>query len=127
MKNVARAWAGFDLLVTGIMALPPTGRWLVDLDSSACRRGSATAPIRPRLFFVCLAGALGVIWALVRLRAPTRDLMLVDVVGRTWVAALIFWFVAVQDLPRSTLLFVASELGGALHQGFALRLDRGGS
>ena len=126
MKNVARAWAGFDLLVTGIMALPPTGRWLVDLIHRLAGE-EVPLPDPTRLFFVCLAGALGVIWALVRLRAPTRDLMLVDVVGRTWVAALIFWFVAVQDLPRSTLLFVASELGGALHQGFALRLDRGGS
>ena len=122
MERIGRGWAGLDFFVTGLLALPPTASVLLDL---IYRISSLTPPAADptRDFFISLAGLLGVIWAWVRLREPKREWILMDTVGRTWVAALILWFVFGAGAPRSLLLFVLTELGGALHQGYALRAE----
>ncbi len=120
MERIARGWAGLDLAVTGIMALPPTAQILL----AVTHRLSGLAAPEPepvRDFFMCLAGLLGVLWALARIRDPKRELILADTVGRIWVAGLILWFVGVQGAPVALLLFVVTEVAGALHQGLALR------
>ena len=71
--------------------------------------------------FVCLMGGLGVAWAVARLVEPVRTLGLVDAVARLWVGALIAYFVLARGAPTVLLLFVATELGGALHQSWVLR------
>jgi len=122
MSRIARGCAALDLVVTGAMALPPSAALLLEV----VYRLSGLAPPPPdptRAFFVCLAGALGVIWALARLREPRRGLVLSDAVGRVWVAGLIAWFVFAAGAPRALLLFVASELPGAIHQAHALRKE----
>ncbi len=120
MKAIARGWAGLDLVVTGAMALPPVAGPLVGLIHQLS--GVAAPPADPlRDFFVCLAGALGVLWALARLYEPRRELVLADTVGRLWVAGLIGWFVFAAGAPGALLLFVATEVAGAAHQASALR------
>lgn len=120
MKRIARGWAGLDLVVTGAMALPPVAGPFIDLIHRVS--GLAEPPTDPlRTFFVCLAGALGVLWALARLHDPRRELVLADTIGRLWVAALIGWFVLAEGAPGVLLLFVVTELAGAAHQAQALR------
>lgn len=124
MKAIARGWAGLDLLVTGAMALPPVAGALIALIYRLS--GEEAPPDDPmRAFFVCLAGALGVLWAWVRLADPRRALVLADTVGRLWVAALIGGFVFGAGAPVALLLFVATELAGAAHQAHALWRDGG--
>jgi hypothetical protein len=124
--GVVRAWAAFDL-VTGLVLLTPPGAHLF-----LALVGAATIPLpgSPRLdpaplgqigmLFCNLAGALVVLWALVRLLRPSRFLGLADVAARIAVALLIAAHVALAGLPWPILAFVLTEVGGALHQGWVL-------
>jgi hypothetical protein len=73
------------------------------------------------LFFANLAGALGVLWALVRLAWPWRQLVRADAIGRCAVAALIGWSIRRGGVTPVLWAFVATELVGAIAQAWALR------
>jgi Zn-finger nucleic acid-binding protein len=127
---VIRAWAGFDLLVTGLLALPPTARAFVEALyalEAALFGGTAAAPELPAVawLFVNLAGALGVLWAGVRLARPEPWLGRADALARCGVAALIAGYVAGGAVPRVLLGFVATELLGAVAQARSLGPSRG--
>ena len=120
-----RACAAFDLAVTGLLALPFTARAFVDAlyALEAALFGAAPgAPALPAVawLFVNLAGALGVLWALVRLARPEPWLARADAVARCGVAALIAGYVAGGAVPRVLLAFVATELLGAAAQASSL-------
>lgn len=127
MNSVAvmRFWAGLDLLVTGILALPPTALWFITslYALNGWLGGTASPPpFDPlHLLFVCLMGGLGVLWALVRLANPLRFLGRADAVARLWVAGLLGYFVVGQNAPVVLALFIATEVLGALHQLWILR------
>lgn len=118
---VIRACAAFDLLVTGLLALPLASRAFVA--ALYALDGAGAAPELPGIawFFVNLAGGLGVLWALVRLLRPEPWLARADAIGRCGVAALIAGYLAAGQLPRVMLAFVATELIGAAAQRWALR------
>jgi hypothetical protein len=124
-SRIVRGWALLDLVVTAPLVLPPTAalfvKLLCALDGLA--GGSTASPAFDALhwFFVCLAGALGVAWAIARLVEPVRPLGRIDAFARLWVSALIAWFVLSRGAPVVLLAFVATELGGAVHQLWALR------
>lgn len=112
-----RAFALFDLVVTGLLAVP----WLSDhvlallltwfgLDGSP--GDHSFDPLM--MAFVNLAGILGVLWNGRRYVAPTVELVRWDMWGRVVVAALLGFYVVAEDLPSILLLFVASELAGAV-------------
>ena len=73
-SRVIRICAGFDLVVTGLFALPFTAPVFVDTLYALDRAlgGPFATPSLSALgwFFANLAGVLGVLWALVRLYAP---------------------------------------------------------
>jgi hypothetical protein len=117
---VIRTCAGFDLAVTSLLALPVTARALLGAVYAA---SGAPAPELPGVawFFVNLAGALGALWALVRLARPEPWLSRADALGRCAVAALIGGHLAAGALPVAMLAFVATELLGAAAQAFVLR------
>jgi hypothetical protein len=121
---VIRACATFDLIATGLLAWPPLARWFIGVlfTVNGFLGGVAEPPPFTALqwFFVTLAGALGVLWAIVRLLRPLRFLALADVIARAWVAGLIVYWVA-HGAPRVLLLFVVSELAGSLAQLRAIR------
>ena len=77
--------AMFDLVVTGLFALQSVAPWFVQTLSwlNGVVGGSSAIPefVTLHWFFVNLAGALGVLWALVRLLEPSHFLSIVDVVG----------------------------------------------
>jgi hypothetical protein len=122
---VIRLCAAFDLLVTGLLALPFTAPAFVAALYEAERAlgGSAQAPALPPLgwLFANLAGALGVLWALVRLARPEPWLARADAAGRCAVAALLGGYLAAGAAPRALALFVATELLGAAAQLWATR------
>jgi hypothetical protein len=118
---VIRACAAFDLLVTGLLALPHVARAFVG--ALYALDGAGAAPELPGVawFFVNLAGVLGVLWALVRLLRPEPWLARADAIGRCGVAALIAGYLAAGEVPRVMLAFVATELLGAAAQRWASR------
>ncbi|HEY8492380.1 MAG TPA: hypothetical protein VIN04_00730 [Myxococcota bacterium] len=116
---VIRACAAFDLVLTGALAAPPLARALF----------AALAPAMPdpgafAWLFVHVTGALGVLWALVRLVRPAPWLGWADAAGRAWVGALLLHAVVTAGVPRVLLLFVVTEWGGSLAQGAVLRAAR---
>lgn len=119
--HVIRACAGFDLIVTGLLALPPSAR--VFVSALYALDGARAVPELPGIawFFVNLAGMLGVLWALARLLRPDAWLARADALGRCAVATLIAGYLAAGALPGVMLAFVASELLGAAAQAWAIR------
>jgi hypothetical protein len=117
--------AGFDLVVTGLLAVPGLERrFLALLEAADAALGFATpwAPFPPlALGFANLAGALGVLWALVRLARPDPFLVRADAIGRCAVAALLTHAIAVRGATPVLWAFVATELAGAAAQAWALR------
>jgi hypothetical protein len=119
-----RIWATVDALVTGPLLIPASALWLVDTLYQLNQLLDDQIPMPEfnglQLFFVCLAGALGALWAMVRLLWPQPQLSLADSLGRLWVAGLISLFVIGHGLPDILWVFVLTELSGALHQGWNL-------
>jgi hypothetical protein len=117
---VTRACAGFDLVVTGLLSLPFTAR--VFVSALYASSGAQSAPELPGIawFFVNLAGALGVLWALVRIAGPEPWLARADALGRCAVATLIAGYLIAGALPALMAAFVASELIGAAAQAWVL-------
>ena len=128
LVGVVRGFAGFDLVVTGCLAVPPFARVLVPwlfAGAGVWEHGSLRVGFEPlHWLFVNLAGVLGVLWALVRLRTPTPELALLDVGGRFAVAALILHATVAWGMAPILHVFVASELGGAVAQYWAVRRAR---
>jgi hypothetical protein len=124
-SKVIRGWAVADLTVSTLFAVPPLAALLLDFLYSLNGRlgGVSVAPsFEPvHWLFVCLMGALGIVWAVARIVEPLRMLGLIDAAARLWVAVLIAYFVFARGAPVVLLLFVATELGGALHQSWLLR------
>lgn len=122
---VIRACAAFDLVVTGLFALPFSARVFVATLYALDRAlgGNLATPQLSELgaFFTNLAGILGVLWALVRLARPERFLARADALARCAVAALIVWYLATESLPEVMWMFVATELGGAAAQWWVTR------
>jgi hypothetical protein len=115
----------FDVALTLPFAIPVVAErvvlWLLDVDHLL---GFATpAPqLEPlALLFMNLMGVIAVVWNWARVRAKTTDLAVMDVPARCVVAALIVFYVAVMRVTPLLLLFVVTELGGAIVQHRALR------
>jgi hypothetical protein len=72
------------------------------------------------LLFMNLMGVLAVVWNWARVRTRTTDLASLDVPARCVVAALILFYVAVMRVTPLLLLFVVTEIAGAVVQRRAL-------
>lgn len=122
---VIRCWAGIDLLVTGLLALPPTALWFIaTLYQFNGLLGETASPppfAAVHLLFVCLMGALGVLWAVVRLLRPEPFLGRADAWARLWVAGMIAYFILGAQAPVILTAFIATEVLGGLHQLWTLR------
>lgn len=128
LARCVRAFAAFDLAVTACLAFPPLARAVLPLlfiGTSERAFPSLAAGFQPlHLFFVNLAGVLGVLWAIARLRTPSPALAWLDVVGRFAVAALILHATRAAGTPPLLHVFVATELAGAFTQYWFLRRTR---
>jgi len=67
-----------------------------------------------------VAGALGVVWALVRIAWPLRRLVASDAVARIGVAALIAYAIQTRGVTPVLWTFVATELIGSAAQAWVL-------
>jgi hypothetical protein len=124
-SRVVRGGGALDLVVCALFVLPPVAATFLRILFAVNGRLGGTAVVPPfeplHWLFVGLTGALGVAWATARLLAPLRTLGRVDAFARLWVTALILYLVFAAGAPPVLLAFVATELGGALHQLWALR------
>ena len=115
-----RFWAIVDSSLSYTLALPPLAQHFISLLYSINGKlgGSPTAPaFTPlQLFFVCLSGTLIGLWCIARYLKPIGLFALIDGWGRVWISLLIVWFVAVEGAPRVLLLFVVTEMLGAIAQ-----------
>ena len=123
-----RRVALFDLSITAPLAVPFVGGWtfrrLLDL-GDALRLPGTTLPLDAHhLLLLNLTGLLAALWNYARLRGPTVELARLDVPARLAVAALIAGYVVFTQASPVLLLFVATELGGAVVQSRALRMER---
>jgi hypothetical protein len=125
MIRVIRTCAAFDLFVTGLLALPITARLFVSMLYTLERAlgGNGQAPELPPIawFFTNLAGALGVLWALVRIARPERWLARADALGRVAVGGLIARYLLAGEVPSLMWAFVATEWAGAAAQAWVTR------
>ncbi|MEO7116004.1 MAG: hypothetical protein ABIZ18_09085 [Caldimonas sp.] len=119
-RRKVRFWAIVDSSLSYTLALPPLAQHFISLLYSINGKlgGSPTAPaFTPlQMFFVCLSGSLIGLWCIARYLKPIGLFALIDGWGRVWVSLLIIWFVAVEGAPRVVLLFVITEMLGAIAQ-----------
>lgn len=119
-RRKVRFWAIVDSSLSYTLALPPLAQHFISLLYSINGKlgGSPTAPaFTPlQMFFVCLSGSLIGLWCIVRYLKPIGLFALIDGWGRVWISLLIVWFVAVEGAPRVLLLFVITEMLGAVAQ-----------
>lgn len=124
-SRVVRGWAVLDLVITALLAIPPLAGVFVNVLyalNGYLGGVSARPPFEPvHWLFVCLAGGLGVTWAVARIALPMRLLGRIDGVARLWVGALLAYFVFARGAPPVLLAFLVTELAGALHQLWSLR------
>ncbi|MBW2241502.1 MAG: hypothetical protein JRH01_05905 [Deltaproteobacteria bacterium] len=109
--------------MTAALAIPPVARGFFELLYRIQGALFETTPL-PSLppvawLFVNIAGVLGVVWAIVRIRRPSTSLALTDAIARCFVAALIVYYVVTTPVPLVFLAFVATEVvGTGLQLGF---------
>jgi hypothetical protein len=119
-RRKVRFWALVDSSVSYTLALPPLAEHFISLLYYVNGKlgGDATAPtFSPmQMFFVCLSGSLVALWCVARYLKPIGLFALIDGWGRVWVSLLIVWFVAVEGAPRVLLLFIITEMVGAIAQ-----------
>jgi hypothetical protein len=118
--RITRAGGLYDLVATGAFATPWSARWLLG-SLAQLPLGGATIPAfdEGQLLFVVLLGTIVTLWSLLRVLAPSRQLLLVDTVGRVFFAT---WMLRAAALgaSRATFAFAALEIAWALVQGWAL-------
>ena len=119
-RRTVRFWALVDSSVSYTLAMPPLAQHFIDLLYVVNGKlgGGAVAPtFTPMaLFFVCLSGSLVAVWCVARYLKPIGAFALVDGWGRVWISLLIVWFVAIEGAPRVLLLFIITEMIGAVAQ-----------
>ena len=119
-RKTVRFWAMVDAAVSYTLALPPLAEHFLSAlyFLNGKLGGDPTVPEFPpiQLFFVCLTGSLVCIWCLARYLKPIGLFALIDGWGRVWISALIIYFVAFAGAPRVLLVFVLTEMAGAVVQ-----------
>ena len=127
-RRKVRFWAIVDSSVSYTLALPPLAEHFVSLLYYLNGRlgGDPTPPsIAPmQMFFVSLSGSLVGLWCIARYIKPIGLFALIDGWGRVWISLLIVWFVAVEGAPRVLLLFIVTEMLGAIAQLYEVYLRK---
>lgn len=123
--RAVRAFALFDLVVTGMLALPiVSGYALAILLSGFGFFGSPADWLHMPLLtmvFCNLAGVLGVLWNGLRFVHPNATIVRMDQWGRIAVAAVLIYYLTMQGAPVALWLFVVTELSGAWAEWRSLR------
>ncbi len=119
-RRKVRFWALVDSSVSYTLALPPLAQHFISLLYYVNGKlgGDAAAPdFTPlQMFFVSLSGSLITLWCVARYLKPIGLFALIDGWGRVWISLLIVWFVVVEGAPRVLLLFIVTEMIGAIAQ-----------
>lgn len=125
-ERIFRGTAWCDLAVTAPFAIPIIAEAVIALIYFIDREiGFATPAIMFEMtplsmMFVHIMGALGVVWAIARLKKSVAELARIDAIARLAVAALILYSIAEGATPV-LWLFVATEIAGSAVQFIVLR------
>jgi hypothetical protein len=119
LARLNRTLACIDLPIVTAMSLPPTAGWLVALiqgTDGLLGLGTPVLAFPPMAWlFLHVGGILGVMWAVLRLARPDDVLITwIDAGGRLASAALIVYCVAFTGATPVLLIFLTSEVGGAV-------------
>ena len=123
-SGIVRLSAWYDLVLTAPFASPWTARWVADglrwLHERGGLFGHALSVDDPHtMLFMNLMGSIVVIWAIVRIRTPTRDLGIADTCGRlafsAWMLHALF-----QGASGVTVGLLVLEILWAVVQGIAV-------
>jgi hypothetical protein len=127
-RRKVRFWAIVDSSLSYTLALPPLAEHFIALlyKINGKLGGTANAPpfTAMQMFFVCLSGSLISLWCVARYLKPIGLFALIDGWGRVWVSLLIVWFVVIEGAPRVLLLFIATEMVGAIAQLYEVYLRK---
>lgn len=120
-EKVIRGVAWLDMTITLPFALPFIAEALISFLRFAdsllgFATPAATFELGPfAMMFVHIMGALGVVWALARIRSPLPELARIDAIARLAVALLIIFAIAQGATPLLSL-FVLTEIVGCMSQ-----------
>lgn len=113
-----RAFALFDLVVTGLLAVPLLSEYVLALLLSGFGVLGSPSQWLPfstlTLVFCNLAGVLGVLWNGLRWMHPQPLIVRMDQWGRVAVAAVLVFYLCFKAAPVVLWLFVITELAGAV-------------
>ena len=119
-RKTVRFWALLDTAVSYPLALPPLAQHFLSglyyLNGKLGGDPSAPAFSPMQLFFVSLSGSLVALWCIARYLKPIGLFALLDGWGRVWISLLIVYYVAVEGAPRVLLVFIVTEMAGAIAQ-----------
>ncbi|RZL38689.1 MAG: hypothetical protein EOP35_05215 [Rubrivivax sp.] len=124
-RHVVRASAVYDLVVTAPFATP----WsfaiaFAQLGAANEALGGQPLPafVPMHMLFAGLMGSVVMVWSVLRLRAPTRQLGRYDAVARALFSLWMAW-AWVQTGEPVLLLFLLPEMSWALVQAWRVRRD----
>lgn len=124
-EKIAKRFALLDLVLVGPMALPGVAHILVGLFILADGAVGFQSPLgqmnEAGMLFVNVVGVLAAMWAVARLKAPTALTMRIDSYARFAVALILIYYWAGLGPSVIFVLFLISEIGGAIVQLAALR------
>ncbi len=115
--KLMRAMTWFDLALCAALAIPfiaPIFIGLLSEVSSLIGSRRLGMPGGFSAFFINLAGLFGVLWNIIMLTSVDRRHHLIDMVARAGVIGLLLWHFLFSNLPPIFLIFVATELIGAV-------------
>jgi hypothetical protein len=123
-RAVLRFGAIYDLLVSLVFATPWTAALILDRLSDlhvwAGFAGQNLPSFDPmHLFFVSLFGTIVSLWAIYRLRQPTREALRLDTLGRIAFSSWMI-FVLFNDGSRVMIAFLLLEVAWAIAQTWGL-------
>jgi hypothetical protein len=114
IRRIILAGAIYDVLVVGLLAIPPLAPLGISILFWADQMLGDTKPLPAmenlHMLFACLFGLWVVAWAVMRFISSELKLVRIDLGLRLAVIAQLLWFVLATDTYRIIYLFIAADV-----------------
>jgi hypothetical protein len=114
VRQIILAGAIYDILVVGLLAIPPLAPLGIDILFWVDQMLGDTKPLPAldnlHMLFACLFGLWVSAWSIMRFVSPDLKLVRVDLAMRIAVIAQLLWFVFATDTYRIIYLFIAADV-----------------
>lgn len=125
LARTVRRLSWVDVLLVGPLAVPGVSHLIISLIGwldAALGLNSSIVTVNPMgMLFMNVVGVLAISWCIVRIQAPSVLLARLDILARLAVSALILYYMFVWGVTAVLLVFLVSELIGAVLEWRALR------